>query len=199
MTAATDQALDGSLGCPDNGLSAEDCFGLQPDVVLRIAVVDTPNGPLLIWLRLPADPAPDLTTAAHDFDGLLAGIRFADRSPEAVAITASPIDGTYQWTLTEADSRAHGETPDASYPWVFTITLDQGAAQLHIEFANGSPEEHSGTYEVVGNRLTFHTSGLTESFDFTADADGNLQMTAVLPMDPGDVYVNTAKPWMLIG
>ncbi len=30
---------------------AADCFGLQPDFILRIAVIDTDAGPLLVWVR----------------------------------------------------------------------------------------------------------------------------------------------------
>ena len=54
VTATVDNSLDGSLGCPDTVTPAHDCFGLQPDLVLRIAVVDTGTTPLLIWLRGPA-------------------------------------------------------------------------------------------------------------------------------------------------
>jgi len=32
-------------------MAAPDCFGLQPDLVLRIAVVDVGDKALLIWLR----------------------------------------------------------------------------------------------------------------------------------------------------
>ena len=34
-------SLDGSLGCQEEGMFAADCFGLQPDLILRIAVIDT--------------------------------------------------------------------------------------------------------------------------------------------------------------
>ena len=51
MNAKTNRSgLDGILGCPTDGMIADDCYGLQPDHPLRLAVIDAPGGrPLLIW------------------------------------------------------------------------------------------------------------------------------------------------------
>ena len=43
MTLTTDKSLDGVLECPTASTPAADCFGLQPDLTLRIAVIDA-NG-----------------------------------------------------------------------------------------------------------------------------------------------------------
>lgn len=51
VTATTIRSLDGSLGCQKPGMAAGDCFGLQPDLSLRIAVVDLGGKTLLIWDR----------------------------------------------------------------------------------------------------------------------------------------------------
>ena len=40
--------LHGSIGCPAERLGSHDCLGIQPDLVLRIAVIDAAPGPLLI-------------------------------------------------------------------------------------------------------------------------------------------------------
>ena len=51
VTVTVDHALDGSLGCPAEGIEADECFGLQPDVTLRMAVIDAGDSTLLAWLR----------------------------------------------------------------------------------------------------------------------------------------------------
>jgi hypothetical protein len=45
--------LDGSLGCPQRGADrAEGCFGPQPDLLLRLAVIDLGDTTLLAWARM---------------------------------------------------------------------------------------------------------------------------------------------------
>lgn len=72
MTATTTRGLNGSLGCPVIGIDNPEqggygeCFGLQPDVILRIAVIDTGGGTtLLAWARTLIE-APD-----HEFNAML--------------------------------------------------------------------------------------------------------------------------------
>ena len=56
-TATVDDSLDGSLGCPTENMAASDCFGLQSDLVLRLAVIDMGDNTLLVWLQTtPAQP-----------------------------------------------------------------------------------------------------------------------------------------------
>ena len=74
VTATTDQSIDGGLGCQADGLTAEDCFGLQPDLSLRLAVVEVGDQPLLIWVR-------DIrgVDAEYDtFDTMLSSLRFGE-------------------------------------------------------------------------------------------------------------------------
>jgi hypothetical protein len=76
VTGTTDgRHLDGSLGCQEHGLAAEDCFGLQPDLILRLAVIETDAGPLLVWVR-DIRGADDRDLEYESFDEMLASLRF---------------------------------------------------------------------------------------------------------------------------
>lgn len=76
MTATTQSALEGSLGCPVAGADpADGCFGLQPDLSLRIAVIEIDGGTtLLAWART-GRAAPDVGFVAM-FERMLASVRF---------------------------------------------------------------------------------------------------------------------------
>ena len=70
-----DGFLDGSLGCPERGADqAEGCFGPQPDLLLRLAVVDVGETTLLAWARMNKDN-PDPAFAAM-FEQMLSSVRF---------------------------------------------------------------------------------------------------------------------------
>jgi hypothetical protein len=67
--------FDGSLGCPTAGAEqAEGCFGTQPDVMLRLGVIDVGGTTLLAWARMSRDN-PDQSFAAM-FERMLTTIRF---------------------------------------------------------------------------------------------------------------------------
>ena len=53
VTSTNDSGLlDGSLGCPTVGADqGEGCFGFQPDLSIRIAVIPVGNSTLLAWAR----------------------------------------------------------------------------------------------------------------------------------------------------
>ncbi len=51
FTATSDRNLDGSIGCPEEQMTPGDCFGFQPDLVLRMAVVDGTDHPMVAWMR----------------------------------------------------------------------------------------------------------------------------------------------------
>jgi hypothetical protein len=200
VTARTAQPLDGSLGCPETGTNAADCFGLQPDLILRIAVITTGDGPLLIWLRTKADVNPDMTTETQHFGEFLAGVRFSRRSPQtAAAPAASVIDGTYEWTITKDDALVHGTASDKSheglaiYPNTFTVVLEKGRWTMR---ETSTTDTQAGTFTVTGKRLDLRSGGNTAPFTFTTDADGTLHLTAVPPVtDPGGQFIMTTKPW----
>ena len=72
LTATATESLDGSLGCQEAGLAAPDCFGLQPDLVLRMAVMAVGGHTLLIWERIAVSAAVDVQQAdAAAFDRML--------------------------------------------------------------------------------------------------------------------------------
>lgn len=76
MTANTTVDMDGSLGCPHvGGDQADDCFGLQSDLSLRIAVIEIDGSTtLLAWARTAVD-RPDAEFVAM-FERMLASVRF---------------------------------------------------------------------------------------------------------------------------
>jgi hypothetical protein len=76
MTATTTTSLDGSLGCPVLGADpGEGCYGLQPDLILRIAVIDMGGGTtLLAWARTGVGAPDDEFNAM--FERMLANLRF---------------------------------------------------------------------------------------------------------------------------
>jgi hypothetical protein len=199
VTATTSHSLDGSLGCPDAGISAPDCFGLQPEVIARLAVITTDRGPLLIWLRNDVENHPDMKAEAARFAQFLAGVHFSGRSPQAApAPVSTALDGTYEWTMTKQDALAHGtahdKTPEAlaSFPITFTFVMEQGSWNMSDSV---DTDTGAGTFTITGNRIDFHWSGSVLSFTFAKDAGGTLHLTAVQPMDPGDKFVWTTKPW----
>jgi hypothetical protein len=75
MTGRTTVNMDGTLGCPvKNADHSEGCFGLQPDVVLRLAVLRVSGRPLLIWART-ASTATDAALLAA-FESMLPTVTF---------------------------------------------------------------------------------------------------------------------------
>jgi hypothetical protein len=74
-TSRPDGSLDGSLGCPERGADqGEGCFGPQPDLLLRLAVIDVGETTLLAWARMNKDN-PDPAFAAM-FEQMLTTVRF---------------------------------------------------------------------------------------------------------------------------
>lgn len=75
-TSATGPGLlDGSLGCPKIGADqSEGCYGVQPDLILRIAVIPVGNSTLLAWARTSKD-SPDEAFVAM-FETMLKSIQF---------------------------------------------------------------------------------------------------------------------------
>jgi hypothetical protein len=77
MTATTTESLDASLGCPElrKDHPSEECFGLQPELILRTAVIDMGGGTtLLAWART-GTAAPDDEFNAM-FERMLAFLQF---------------------------------------------------------------------------------------------------------------------------
>ena len=105
MTATTAEHLDGSLGCQAEALTAHECFGLQPDLSLRIAVIDAGDTTLVTWLRHDRVAGSDETTDEFaSFEQMLATVQFRDHnertSVPSTVPAATAIDGMWTTTLT---------------------------------------------------------------------------------------------------
>ena len=104
------------------------------------------------------------------------------------------LNGTYRYVLTKEDARkADMVDPTESYPWIVTFTLKDGRME------DGGPGEAGTTYTVADDQITFYVPawGYSLTFTFSVD-DGDLHLTPVLPMDPGDQFVWATHPWTKI-
>jgi TRAP-type C4-dicarboxylate transport system substrate-binding protein len=103
------------------------------------------------------------------------------------------LNGTYRYVLTQDDADKVGDT-DTGYPTVVTVTLKDG----HLE--GGCFGSGGGTYSVDDDRITFHSVeyGYAFTVTFSVDNQGNLNLTPVPPMDPGDAFNCFYKPWTTI-
>jgi hypothetical protein len=77
VTSTDDSGFfDGSLGCPTVGaVQGEGCFGFQPDLSMRIAVIPVGNSTLLAWARTSKD-SPDTAAFFAMFGTMLKSVRF---------------------------------------------------------------------------------------------------------------------------
>jgi TRAP-type C4-dicarboxylate transport system substrate-binding protein len=103
------------------------------------------------------------------------------------------LNGTYRYVITLDEARKAGMVdPEESYPWITTVTLKDG----HME---DGPGEAGTTYTVADDQITFYVPawGYSLTFTFSVD-DGDLHLTPVLPMDPGDQFVWATHPWTKI-
>jgi hypothetical protein len=81
MTATSTSAagpqgfFDGTLGCPNTGADqSEGCYGIQPDLSVRLAVIPVGNTTLLAWART-SNPHPNEAFFAM-FERMLNSVRF---------------------------------------------------------------------------------------------------------------------------
>jgi TRAP-type C4-dicarboxylate transport system substrate-binding protein len=105
----------------------------------------------------------------------------------------SSLNGTYRYELTKEDALRVGDPEADQFPYVGTVTMRDGEAK------GGCFEV--ARYSVTGNQITFDVPefGYTLTFTFTLDKEGNLHLTPVQPMDPGDAFQCSYKPWTKIG
>jgi hypothetical protein len=166
VTGTTDKPLDGSIGCPEVGQTADDCFGLQPDLRVRLVVVPFDDKVLLIWLRnaLDADQT-DAAAKLASFQDMLTSITFTDGSATAASTAQSaavtPMDGIWSasWTYEELKKSplryqdGDGELNDENWG-TYTLKFSRGKATEEItnpEFKGKDPF----TYTVDGDVVTF--------------------------------------------
>jgi Bacterial extracellular solute-binding protein, family 7 len=118
------------------------------------------------------------------------------RAPGA-ARPASQLDGTYRWVLRVSDGRAFwGKSSDTSdLPIIGTAVLRGGTWRLF------GPDHDHGTFSIRGERLRFVWPRIPSIlvFRFIRDADGTIHLKPVLPMDRGDQFIWSYKPWKRIG
>jgi TRAP-type C4-dicarboxylate transport system substrate-binding protein len=129
----------------------------------------------------------------------------AGRSASGKPRPASLLNGTYRFILTKADARSKGTPNDrspaglAQYPACSSVTLRDG--KWLMESCSGDPDPATGTYTQAGDRVSFDWpethSQLT--FTFSVGRDRSLRLRAVPPMEAGDRFVWSTKPWRRIG
>ena len=171
LTATTDTSVDGSLGCQDEGMTAGDCWGLQPDVIVRIAVIPAGDKTMLVWLRGNASAPEEYTAHLASFEQMLASIRFSVRPVQppvattvqttmqttmAPSATASPIDGVWSasWTYEDLQSGPlldSGELNDENWG-DFTLTIDHGQMST-TEVNLRKSSSGSATFQVDGDTI----------------------------------------------
>jgi TRAP-type transport system periplasmic protein len=118
---------------------------------------------------------------------------------------AGALSGTYRWTMTKEDAVA-SETEDksaehlATFPLVFTMTLDDGNWTLVYREAGKPETDGPGTYALDGDRLSFTwpQAGNVLTFTVAVDGNGDLHLRPVQPMDAGDQFVWATHPWTKI-
>ena len=130
--------------------------------------------------------------------GLHAPVAAEARDRAGKETRASLVNGTYRWALTLADAKSVTPTqtaPGNTYPLIGTAVLQDGSWRFI------SADHDHGTYSIHGNRIRFDwvNAHLVLTFEFTRGSDGSLHLKPVLPMDPGDQFVWSHKPWRRIG
>jgi hypothetical protein len=78
MTVTTEQHLDGIFGCPQTqGVpdAGEDCYGVQPEGAVRIAVLDVSGRTLVAWAGINKG-ASDESAFFAEFEAMLQSIKF---------------------------------------------------------------------------------------------------------------------------
>ncbi len=110
------------------------------------------------------------------------GCRHATGANTGIEQPPALLNGTYRWQYS-------GQTG------VSTATLRDG------RWLFAGPDHDMGTYRIIGRRLIFDWPrvGSVLTFTFIRGADGTIQLTPVLPMDPGDQQVWASAPWRRIG
>jgi hypothetical protein len=114
----------------------------------------------------------------------------------------SAVNGTYHWRVTadgaHAAARAVGASPNADDEDIGAIgkmTLRDGKWLM----GDVNPEDYSGTYEIIGNRLVFDWGGDILTFEFAREDDGTIRLEPLPPMNRGDAVVWAGGPWRRVG
>jgi len=138
-----------------------------------------------------AEPVPAVPSPCPD--------RSATSAPDDQSATpARDLSGTYRWTLTKDDARRYGTGDEdlSTYPGTMTVTLRDGEWSMK---ETATSDTGSGTYTVKGDRIIFDWNSSQLTFTYSADAQGNLRLRPVEPMDAGDRFVWSTRPWTKVG
>jgi hypothetical protein len=203
LTATTSEQLEGSLGCPKAGMAAEDCYGLQPDLVLRMAVVNLGDQTLLAWLRTSRSATvQDRATASASFEQMLASVRFSNRAVQAAPAgpVASPIDGVWRarWTHAELVKSPLTVLPDEDNAgnWgTYTLTFKRGRV-TEAQSNRLGKWAGAGSFQLTGDVLDW-TRDSGEHFVMRWSRKGNqltLKRDETLGGGPTPFVI---KPWVL--
>ena len=197
LTATVDESLDGSVGCPEQDMAAGDCFGLQPENTLRMAVIDVGDRTLLAWLRHDNRTDTDAAAEFASFEEMLASVSFRDEgaATTVAATAASPIDGVWTNTITEAALQGSpllyeaDEVNDENWGDL-TFTFENG--RFTLEQTNPrTTSSYSGTFEVDGDVLSMTMEGV-EHFEMRWSIDGD-QLT----LTRDDALGMSPTPWVM--
>jgi TRAP-type C4-dicarboxylate transport system substrate-binding protein len=119
----------------------------------------------------------------------------APAQADAKAATASgELNGTYRHFLSKEDALRVGDAEADQFPFVDTIRLRYGQVK-------GGCFGQGASYSFSGNQIVFNSPeyGHTMTFTFARDGKGNLRLTPVQPMDPGDAFQCAYNPWIKVG
>jgi TRAP-type C4-dicarboxylate transport system substrate-binding protein len=119
----------------------------------------------------------------------------APAHPAASTGTApADLNGTYRYLLTKEDARKAGDPEVDEFPSLITVKLQDGQVE-------GGCFGRDASYSVDGDRIRFDSPeyGYSLTFTFSVEGKGNLHLTPVPPMDKGDAFVCSYKPWTKIG
>ena len=113
---------------------------------------------------------------------------------------AATVNGTYHWRVTSERARTRranrrGAPLAEDVGTIGKMTLRNGKWVM----GDIDPEDYSGTYEIVGNRLVFDWSGTALTFIFNRHAGGDIDLEPIPPMDRGDAVVWAGGRWRLVG
>jgi TRAP-type C4-dicarboxylate transport system substrate-binding protein len=105
------------------------------------------------------------------------------------------LNGTYRYEITlEEARRGDMVDPEDTYPQVVTVILDNG------DIEGGCFGPGGGTYSIEDDRMTFYSAdyGYHLAVTFSVDDEGDLHLTPVLPIDPGDAFQCFSQVWTKI-
>jgi hypothetical protein len=202
VTAGVTDSLDGSLGCPAEDVAADECYGLQPERTLRMAVIDTGDTTLLAWLRHTGTAeSGDATGEFTAFEDMLASISFREESPvttEAPVDVATPLDGVWTTSVSEDELASSpllydpDEVNDQNWGDL-AFTFDRGRFTYTQENARDSYQS-TGTFTVDGDTVELNLDN-TEHFVMRWHIEGDtltFERDDALGTAPTPLIIN---PW----